>query len=173
MATKSAASQVAAILAKTIIENQTQKGVVTRIPFTYEKVAGNTDGDWIALVAVRKDWIISEILIQNDALSGCSDCDLGLYKLKRTYTAASDLEVVVVNAYYDALTLASALGLTRYGFQAAAGRDKANTQKKVWQDAGAATQDAAEDWYVIALTLVTGGTAAGTISGYVDVILPS
>lgn len=78
MATKSAVAAVAAMLAKTLTENQQTKGQLARIPFTFEKLAGNTDGDWLALAVVHKDWIVSDIQIQNDALTGCSDTDVGL-----------------------------------------------------------------------------------------------
>lgn len=173
MATKSAVAAVLALIEHTLTDAQQTKGTVRRIPFTFEKLAGNTDGDWLALAVVHKEWIVSSIQIQNDALTGCTDCDIGLYKYKKTYTAPADLEVADVNAYYDALSLASAAGLTQVAFQASAGRDKANVLKRVWEDAGATSLGDAEDYYVIALTFVTGGTATGTISGMIDVITPT
>lgn len=136
------------------------------VPFTYEKIAGNTDGDKILLQRLHKNWCVLDILIQNDALTGCTDVNVGLY----TDDPVASATVKSENCYSDAITLATALGLTSVGYEA---RDKAVIGQKVWQDAGASSIDAAEEWYRLGLTLITGGTATGTISGYVLVALPS
>lgn len=134
------------------------------IPFTYEKVAGNTDADVIQLARVRSNWTVQKIEIANDALSGCTDVNVGLY----TDAAVGTATDVDENVYADAISFGSALGLTEVAYEI---RDKANTCKRVWEDAGA-TSDS-NRYYRICLTLITGGTATGTISGFIHCLVPA
>lgn len=142
------------------------KAKMAIIPFTYEKVAGNTDGDQIQVARVHSDWAIIGVHIDNDALTGASDVNIGLWSDAEPDSAVD----VDENAYADAIALTSALAFANQAFEV---RDKAAIGQKVWQDAGLSARPSGGAWYRIALNLITGGTATGTICGYIVAALPS
>ena len=125
---------------------------------TVEVAAADDDGSVFRLARIASHWSIESIRIFNDAITGGTDYDLGVYD-----TAEDGGAVVDVNAYADAISLASAsvVGVE----QAFEARDIANVEQSVWQDVGL-TEDSRK-WYDLCLTGVTVGTAAGTITAVV------
>lgn len=142
------------------------KPKIAIIPVTYEKVAGNTDGDKILLWRVHCDWSVLSIKFNNDALTGATDVNVGLWS-DAAVASATDVDE---NVYADAISFGSALAWAEQAFEA---RDLSKLGQYVWQDAGASARPDPGIWYRIGLNLVTGGTAAGTISGLLTVALPS
>jgi len=142
------------------------KAKVVAIPFTTEKVAGNTDGDQIQFARVHSDWCLTSLKFNNDALTGATDVNVGLW----TDEAPDDASAVAENCYCDAISFGSALAFAEQAFE---GRDLAAMGQKVWEDAGLSARPEGGAWYRMALNLVTGGTAAGTISGIAEFALPS
>lgn len=171
MATKSSVAALTAIDAggfSTTVESQDLKAPVIAIPFTIEKVAGNTDGDQIQVARVHKSWSVLGIFLDNDSLSGMTDINLGLWS-DAAPASATDVDE---NVYADQLDLnaGSSNFNTNYAFEA---RDINAMGQQVWADAGAADEISAAEWYRIAINLITGGTAAGTISGYILAAVPN
>ncbi len=166
-------SSVAALTAhdaggfSTALKGQDVKGVPVKITFTFEKLAGNTDGDYLQLARLHKSWCVVGIHLDNDSLSGMTDLNLGLVSDAAPGTAVD----VDENVYADALDLnAGSSNLnTNYAFHT---RDIAKMGQQVWQDAGAASMAAAAEFYRLAIHWATGGTATGTISGFVEVLVP-
>lgn len=141
-------------------------GALRVIPFTYEKVAGNTDGDRIQLARVRSNWIVYKIEISTDAIANFTDINVGLW----TDAAVGSDTDVDENVYADALDLNAglALGAANHAFTT---RNKDKVMNRVWQDAGA-TSDT-NRWYRVCINIATGGTNTGTISGFVHCIVPA
>lgn len=104
---------------------------------------------------VPAEWGIKDIVILADAVTGGTDYDLGFY-----YTNAG--AVVDKDALADGIDMSSgfAQGSATSGIAAV---DIANSQKKIWQLAGASASTK-KTGYDIALTANTVGTAAGTIA---------
>jgi hypothetical protein len=149
---------------------QLVKPRIAIIPVTYEKVAGNTSGDYIALWRVHKLWSVLSMKFANDALSGLTDVNFGLVR-DRDISHVGDADWDVdENVYADAKDMSSSLA---WAEQAFAARDLAKLGQQVWQDAGAASMAVADEWYRIAAHLQAASTATGTISGLLTVALPS
>jgi hypothetical protein len=88
--------------------------------------AADDDGSKYVLCPVRTSWVIPSIRLYNDAITGGTGFDVGLYDL--------DLAAVDDDAYASALDLAAAsLVGVEVAFEA---RDIATIGRKVWQDAG-------------------------------------
>ena len=141
-------------------------GNVRAIPFSHEKLATNTNGDHIQIARVHSDWSVLSIVLNSDALTGATAVDCGLY----TDAAPADAAAVDDDCYASAVDIASGETGTELAFEA---RDVATIGQKVWQDAGLSSRASPAPYYRIALTLDTGGTATGTIAGYVLVATPS
>lgn len=167
MATKSSVAAITNHDAGTINDDAIlTKAKVAAIPFTIEKGADNTDGDQIQFARVHSDWSVLSIKFNNDALTGATDINVGLWS-DDDPDSATDVDE---NAYADAIGMGSALAFAEQAFEA---RDLSKMGQKVWQDAGLSARPEGGAWYRMALNLITGGTAAGTISGVVLVALPS
>ena len=120
----------------------------------WAKTAAQTDGDQIFLMPVRSSDRITGIYIQNDALTGATDVNIGLYD--------TDEVDVDENLFADAVNIAS--GATSWTQIDAIAPE--NVGKPIWSLLG---QTAPEDkTYYLALNLVTGGTAAGDVAIRVD-----
>lgn len=166
MATKSAVTAVANVDSGARNEALLTKGRAAVIPFTYEKVVGNTDGDQIQIARVHSSWSVESIKVGWDAMAGLTDVNIGLWSDE----APADADDVDENCYADAIDPHSGAAMTEYAFTT---RDIAKAGQKVWQDAGLSAEPEGGRWYRIALNLSTGGVATGTIAGFVRVILPS
>ena len=167
MATKSAVTALANEDAGIVNQDAiATKAKVAAIAFTIEKLADNTDGDQIQIAKVHSDWSVLSIKLDNDALTGATGVDIGLW------SDAPPAEAVAIDddCYASAISLASALDWAEQGFEA---RDLSAVGQKVWQDAGLTERPSGGAWYRMALQLDTGGAATGTISGIIEVALPS
>lgn len=123
---------------------------------TYEKTAADNDTSVLRMFkSVPGNLVPISGQLVSDAITGCTDVDLGIYK-------TNGGAVLDADALIDGRTLASAvaLGANTAGFT---GLDVSKVGKKIYELAGHTAQQALGG-YDIALTLNTGGTATGTIS---------
>ena len=126
---------------------------------TVSVAAADDDGSKYFLCPIRSSWVIPSIRLFNDAITGGTGYDVGIYDL--------DLAAVDDDAYAAALTLATAdTAGTEVAFNA---RDITRMGQKVWQDAGVTADPMA--WYYLALTADTVGTATGDIAFDVTVLV--
>ena len=126
---------------------------------TVAVAAADDNGSAYLLCPVRSSWVIPSIRLYNDAITGGTAYDVGLYD--------TDLAAVDDDAYASALNLSSASTTgAEVAFEA---RDIAVIGRKVWQDAGAAADPGV--WYYLALTADTVGTAAGDVAFDVTVLV--
>lgn len=132
---------------------------------TYEKTASDNDTSVLRLGTVPADAVpVGTLsLLGNDALSGATDIDVGVY-------SAKDGAVVDKDCLSDGVDIASgaALGSERRAFQALALDEFGQSLRTL---AGGAIGDG-DDHYDIAITGNTFGTATGTISWVLAFILP-
>lgn len=144
-------------------------GQVLTLTGTYEKDGANDgDGSVLRLGTVPATAIpMSHSYIGNDALTGASDIDVGVYAQSN---GAVDGVVVDKDCLSDGLDIAAgnALGSEARAFQAV-GLDEYGQDLRTL--AGGAVGDG-NDFYDIALTGNTFGTASGTISWELNFILP-
>lgn len=123
---------------------------------TFEVAAADDDGSvYRVFNDVPANMILTSVRINNDAISGGTDWDLGLYK-------TDGGAVVDKDVFMDGTSLASARiegadvsGLTAVAIE--------NLVKRLYEHAGA-TVATREQSYDIALTANTVGTAAGTVT---------
>lgn len=134
---------------------------------TYEKVAGNTNNDYILLARVHRDWSVLSIKLDNDAITGLDDVNIGLVRDNPVGDGVTDVDE---NVYADDIDLTAALAWAEQAFEA---RNIDKLGQYVWQDAGAATRDDAQEWYRIAIHIQAAATATGTISWRITVAAPS
>ena len=114
--------------------------------------ATDNDGDVFLVAPVHSSWCIDSIAVLNDAITGGTDYDVGLYEIAET--------VVDADAYASGVDMSSArTAPLDVAFEA---RDVANVQNAVWQDAGPSADP--QKWFYLALTANTAGTAAGDIA---------
>lgn len=120
----------------------------------WAKTAAQTNGDQIFLMPVRSSERITGIYVMNDALTGATDVNIGLYD--------TDEVDVDENLFGDAVSIASAATVWTQIDELA----PENVGKPIWSLLG---QTEPEDkTYYLALNLVTGGTAAGDVAIRVD-----
>lgn len=138
---------------------------------TYEKTASDNDGSVLRLGRVPANAIPLTTLskLGNDALTGASDVDIGVYKPSGP---GSDGAVVDKDCLSDGLNIASgaALGSEIRAFQAN-GLDEWNRTLKQIVEADGSTTIYDEE-LDIALTGNTFGTATGTISWELFFLVP-
>jgi len=114
--------------------------------------AADDDGSQYVLCPIRSSWVIPSIRLFNDAITGGTGFNVGVYDL--------DLAAVSASAYASTITLASASTTgVEVAFEA---RDINAIGQKVWQDAGLTADPMA--WYYLVLTGSTVGTVAGDVS---------
>lgn len=132
-------------------------GVLREIVATVEVAAADDDTSVFRFARVHSGWRISEIQFLNDAITGGTVFDIGLYQ-----TAENGGTAVDADCYGTDITFATARGATgavELGFEQL---DIANIEQRVWQNAGLAADPGR--YYDLCLTGDTVGTAAGTIS---------
>lgn len=128
---------------------------------TISVAAADSDGDIYHMLPVFSNWSIKAIWVYNDAITGGTSYDLGLY------TTAATPVVVDVDAYGSAVDMSSARTTApiNAAFEA---RNITAVNQKVHQD-GAVTTDP-NAWYWLSLTANTVGTAQGDITIVVDYV---
>lgn len=132
---------------------------VRRIVASVEKGSGDGNGSKVFLCPVWSGWSIQSIRLFNDALSGATSVDVGIYQDDASTAADADV-------YASAISLASASTVgTEVAFEA---RDVASAANRTWEDLGLSADP--NRWYYLALTGTTFGTAAGTISAVVEYV---
>lgn len=139
---------------KLIAENVTNGGKLKFVRDTVEIAAGDDDGSKYRVARIPSNAVLSEVTIANDAITGGTDYDLGVYDIPDTNSGAA----IDADALADGVDLSSA-SRTVDGLQTV---DIANLHKKVWELAGlSANPNKLVD---LVLTGNTVGTAAGTIT---------
>lgn len=143
-------------------------GQVLKLVGTYEKTAADNDGSVLRLGTVPANAIpLSQSFLGNDALTGATDVDVGVYKQSN---GTIDGAVVDKDCLSDGLNIAAgnALGSEIRAFQAVALDEFGQDLRTL---AGGSVGDG-NDFYDIALTGNTFGTATGTISWELSFLLP-
>lgn len=143
-------------------------GQVLTLVGTYEKEAADNDTSVLRLGTVPATAIpLSHSFIGNDALSGATDVDIGVYKQS---SDTVDGAVVDKDCLSDGLNIAAgnALGSEIRAFQAV-GLDEFGQDLRTL--AGGTVGDG-NDFYDVAITGNTFGTATGTISWELNFLLP-
>ncbi|MFN3856542.1 MAG: hypothetical protein ACK4RV_02250 [Caulobacter sp.] len=121
-----------------------------------EVAAADDNASVYRFVRVRSSDRISEIMLANDAITGGTDYDVGIYE-----TAAYGGAVVSKDVFADGLDVSSAVAFRDVLYHdAAANIDKA--EKRVWEWLGLSA-DPQKD-YDIAATGNTVGSGAGTLA---------
>lgn len=167
MATSSSFAALAALDAGTPARDSIlYKGIPYIIQGTIEKVAGNTNGDYLLLCRLHRDWSVASIMTAGDAFTGLTDINIGLVADAPVGDGVTDVDE---NCYADAVDISSAHGFTERAFTT---RDIAKAGQYVWQDAGAASRAAAAEWYRLAVHIQAASTATGTLSFRATVITP-
>jgi hypothetical protein len=167
MATSSSSAALVALDAGTPARDAIlYKGVTYTICGTYEKVAGNTNGDYLLMAKVHRDWCVSSIFFANDALTGATDINIGLVADAAVGDGVTDVDE---NCYADAVDISAGTAFTDRAFTT---RGIEKCGQYVWQDAGAASRAVAAEWYRIALHFQSATTATGTISWRIGIVAP-
>jgi hypothetical protein len=138
---------------------------------TYEKTASDNDASVLRLGKVPSNARPLPTLskLANDALTGATDVDVGLYKPN---TAGTTGAVVDKDCLSDGLDIASgaALGSERRAFQALGIDEWNRTLKEIVEADNSSTTG--DEEYDVAITGNTFGTAAGTISWELYFLVP-
>lgn len=155
------------------MNDQQQHGAKThRFKGTIEVAAADDIGAIFGLMWVHKTWCVDDIKVVCDAVNSGNDNDLGLYSTPGDGIDSSDLNAADTNGDHDvygaAVDLSSAIAVPT----SVMARVPESIANRVWQDAGAASEDAANEWYLLALTCNTEPAAADTVSWLVDVTMP-
>lgn len=130
-------------------------GVIRRFVATMETAAANDDGSKQLAVRVHSSWTIDRIQIINDAVTGMTGVDCGLYQTTANGGAAVDDDLWAQGVDIAAGN-ATPLDIT---FERL---DKADIEKAIWEILGL-DEDPNLD-YLLALTFDTMGSGVGTIS---------
>tara|TARA_R110002167_G_scaffold133275_5_gene318277 strand:+ start:321 stop:812 length:492 start_codon:yes stop_codon:yes gene_type:complete len=130
-----------------------------RIVATVEKTSDDGNGSKVFLCPVWSGWSIQSVRLLNDALTGATAVDLGLYRTDGATAVDAAVYASAIN-----LTSASVVGVE----QAFEARDIDQVGSRIWQDLGLSADP--NSWYYLALTGTTFGTAAGTISAIVEYV---
>lgn len=126
------------------------------IKTTFKVLAADDDGAVYAICPVRTSWKIHSILLLNDAITGASDYDCGLYD--------QDEAVIDKDCYTDGLSIASGNATpAEIGFHT---RAKELVGNEVWQDPTTSPVLTADpqEWWFLCLTANTVGSAEGDVT---------
>jgi hypothetical protein len=123
---------------------------------TVEVAAADDNGSVYRMHRVRSDARVSSIEIANDAITGGTGYDVGVYDTNENGGAAVDDDV-----FASALDLSSAGGFTDRTYEATAA-NISKVEQALWELLGLSSDPGKE--YDICLTADTVGTAAGTIA---------
>jgi len=141
-----------------LLDRRTSHGRVRKKVATVEVAAADDDGSVYRLARLHSSWNVHAIWIHNDAITGGTGYDVGLYE-------PGDGAAVDDDVY--AATLGMATARTTAPVNAAFGaRDIAKAGDALWQDLGLAEDP--DRVYDLALTADTVGSAAGTITAIVE-----
>lgn len=136
--------------------------VVKRILFSFEKVAADTDTSVWRVGKISPHAKIVSIKLSNDALTGFTDLDIGLYK-----PLSVGGTVISKDCFKDGLNINAGLSTLTEEYAPAI----ADVGKEAWQIAAIDAADVDKyGEFDIALTGNTAGTAAGTISGIIEYV---
>lgn len=136
---------------------------VACVTWNDEKEAADTDGSILKIARLPANAVPLKCDINNDAIVGLTDVDLGLY---RENGDAADADLFLDGAD---LSGGKAIGSEQNGLATGPAIDKIG--KRLWELLGKTVKNKDED-YVLALTLNTGGANTGTISGRFWYALP-
>lgn len=123
--------------------------------------AGDDDGSVYRVCRVHSSWVIDEIIRKNDAITGASDYDLGLYDIADVNNGA--VVSGAANLFADGIDI-SAGTLLGVDHRSDAGADEAgvaNLNKRVFELLGLSVDP--NKWYDLAWTSTTNGSGAGNI----------
>lgn len=135
------------------------RGTLFQAVGAVEVLAADDDGSVYRLARVRSSDRISNIFIANDAITGMTDCDVGIYR-----TAADGGAVVSKDVFADGVTFASALDY-RDLLNNDEATDIAEVEMLVWQRLGLTSDPQVE--YDVCVTANTVGSGAGTLAAKV------
>lgn len=130
---------------------------------TVEVAAADDDTSVFRLFRLPSNAKVTSVQVFNDAITGGTSYDVGLYR-----TAADGGAVVDADAFASAVDMSSAraaAGPLNLTFEA---QNIDKIEQELWQVAGATSDPGV--MYDVALTANTVGTAAGTISAVVEYI---
>lgn len=138
-------------------------GKVRTFVATIEVAAADVDDDTYTMLAIPAGARVQSVRLANDAITAGTDYDIGLYSI----TAGSLGAVKDADIYADGLDLSSARAVpTEVLFNGTGAKDMAEVLERVYEDAGDTDQLASE--YYVVLTANTVGSAAGSITLFVD-----
>lgn len=130
-------------------------GRVREVVESVAVAAADDDTSTYRFFRVWSGWRISSLEVFNDAITGGTDYDAGIYD-----TAENGGAVVDINAYGDAVSMATArVAPLDIAYEV---RNITAIKQKVWEDLALSADPG--KWYDLVLTGVTVGTAAGDIS---------
>lgn len=135
--------------------------VVKRILFSFEKAADTDTSVW-RVGKISPHAKVVSIKLANDALTGFTDLDIGLYKPESVGGAA-----VAKDCFKDGLDISAGIATLTEEYLVAL----ADVGKEAYQIASVAAADVDKyGAFDIALTGNTAGTATGTISGIIEYV---
>lgn len=126
---------------------------------TFETAAANDDGSVFRLFKVNPHYIPVKIDISNDAITGGTDWDLGLYE---ALVDGQGGTVIDKDIFADGIDLSSA-HLRSAALDGLVTVDAANSNKAIYQHAGHSLSELKPS-YDIALTANTIGSGVGTVT---------
>lgn len=134
-------------------------GVLREKVGTVEIAAADDNNSVYRMVRLHSSWRLSDILRYNDAITSGADFDVGLYD-----TAENGGAVIKVNAFADAVSLASAATTSpvRDIYETGSYNGVENIEKKLWEMAGLSTDP--NKYMDLCYTGVSVGSGAGTLS---------
>lgn len=149
----------------TLNDKRLMGGILKEQVGTVEIAAADDNNSVYRVGRVHSSWRISDIIRYNDAITSGADFDVGLYD-----TAANGGAVINVNAFADAVSLASAsVTGTNDLYEAGSDVGVEDIEQEVWQMAGLSSDP--NKFMDVCYTGVTVGSGAGTLSvkiRYVD-----
>lgn len=149
----------------TLNDKRLMGGILKEQVGTVEIAAADDNNSVYRVGRVHSSWRISDIIRYNDAITSGTDFDVGLYD-----TAANGGAVINVNAFADAVSLASAsVTGTNDLYEAGSDVGVEDIEQEVWQMAGLSSDP--NKFMDVCYTGVTVGSGAGTLSvkiRYVD-----
>jgi hypothetical protein len=122
--------------------------------------AADDDGSIYRILRVNANMVLHDITVTNDAITGGTDYDIGLYNVLGGSLGGT---VVDADAFADGLDVSSARaeGSGISGLSAVA---IADSQKRLWEFDSNATEADHPAEYDIAITANTVGTASGNVA---------
>lgn len=147
---------------KQSVNSYLQGGILRTAVATVEVAAADDDGSVYRFFRLPSNARVVSARIYNDAITGGTAYELGLYQ-----TAANGGAVVDADVYGSAISMASARVSPLDALFEALNIDQG--EKRVWENAALTTDPQIE--YDVCLTGTTVGTAAGTITLQIDYVL--